>query len=197
MPFLGEIKSILPKDESLTPGLIYVLVAGLSGSVLTRTRAFPIRWLTPPLFTLIAMPYFLPKTAHNLRNYLSEVEDKHFPEFAMRHDQFNSNAETHTAQLFNRVGNWSKEANKLGDKAMRGIEDSTGLKVGDLVRKAERERARVEEKVQIGSEPVPVKTVGYVVESRPVAEIVAPVTEAEQTGAAAGSKPVAPGKRMV
>jgi hypothetical protein len=32
----GEVKSVLPKDEPLTPGILYVGVAGLAGSVLAR-----------------------------------------------------------------------------------------------------------------------------------------------------------------
>lgn len=35
---VGEVKSVIPKDEALTPGILYVGVAGLAGSVLARNR---------------------------------------------------------------------------------------------------------------------------------------------------------------
>lgn len=35
---IGEVKSVIPKDEPLTPGILYIGVAGLAGSVLARNR---------------------------------------------------------------------------------------------------------------------------------------------------------------
>ena len=143
----------MPKDESLTPGLIYVLIAGLTGSVISRTRAFPLRFLTPPLFTLAAMPYFLPKTSHNIRSYLSEVEDRHFPEFAASHDQLNAQLGMHWHQLTARLGSAGEDARGWGQKAVKGIEKNTGLRVGDVVsrgkEKLEAEKERIKTKVPI------------------------------------------------
>ena len=65
----------------------------------------------------------------------------------------------------------SEEARGLGQKAVEGVERSTGLKVGEAVRSAEREREREREK----SSRQEVETIGYVVEQKPVAEIVVPV----------------------
>jgi organizing structure protein 2 len=171
---------VLPKDESLTPGIIYVLIAGLSGSVLTRTRAFPVRWLTPPVFALAAMPYFLPKTSHNLRNYLSDVEDKYVPELAQRHDSVNAGLSNHWEMLKDRLGSASQKAEGWGNQAVRGIESSTGLRVGDAIKKGqekvEQQRQKMEGGIRMPAEGVKVQTVGYVVETKPVAEIVAPVS---------------------
>ncbi|ORX35784.1 apolipo protein O-domain-containing protein [Kockovaella imperatae] len=177
-----EVKSVLPKDESLTPGIIYVLIAGLTGSVLTRTRAFPIRFLAPPLLTLAAMPYFLPRTSHNLRAYLSDVEDKHFPEIGASHDQLNARLAMHWDMLTNRLGSATQDAKGWGERAVQGIENSTGLRVGDAVQRGREKVAAEREKLKT---MVPVtadgaasfETVGYVVEARPVAEIVRPVED--------------------
>lgn len=181
----GEIKSVLPADESLTPGIIYVLIAGLSGSVLTRTRSLPIRWLTPPLFTLAALPYFLPKTSHNLRSYLSDVEDKNFPEFAQRHDQIVGTAANHWDLLKERVGSASDKAEGWGNQAVKGIENSTGLRVGDVIKKGQdkihEQRQKLEGGFRLPSEGVKMETVGYAVETKPVAEIVAPVDPKSST----------------
>lgn len=175
--FLGEIKSILPPDESLTPGIIYVLISGLTASVFTRTRSLPLRFLSPPLFTLAAMPLFLPKTSHSIRTYLSDVEDEYFPDFAAGHDQFLANATTNTGQFLDRFGRVGEEAKGLGRRAVKGVENATGLKVGEAVRRGqervEREKERLERDPHVGQ----VEMVGYVVEQRPVAEIVVPVAE--------------------
>lgn len=98
--------------------------------MLTRTRSFPVRFLAPPLFTLAALPYFLPKTAHNLRAYLSEVEDKAFPEFAEKHDQFNSNLSMHWHMALDKLRGAGSDVDGWARKARQGIQESTGLNVG-------------------------------------------------------------------
>lgn len=173
----GEVKSVLPPDEPLTPGIIYVLIAGLTGSVLSRTRAFPIRFLAPPLFTLAAMPYFLPKTAHNLRQYLSNVEDQRFPDLAARHDSLNANLEMHWEMVRNRVSGAGQGMERWSRSAVEGIERGTGLKVGDVVKRGQATVDQLRERVEGGGKGTQYERVGYVVEQTPVAEIVRPVGE--------------------
>ncbi|PWN21010.1 hypothetical protein BCV69DRAFT_282513 [Microstroma glucosiphilum] len=74
-----KVLEIIPDDEPLSPGLIYVGVATLAGSVFGRYRSFPIRFLSPPLFLLGSLNYFLPKTSHNLSLYYQQVESAHLP----------------------------------------------------------------------------------------------------------------------
>jgi organizing structure protein 2 len=174
---VGEVKTVLPRDEALTPGIIYVLIAGLTGSVISRTRAFPIRFLTPPLFTVLSMPYFLPKTSHNIRQYLSQVEDRHFPEFAARHDQIMATSESHFEMLKDRVGGAGKDMSNWSKSAVEGIERNTGLKVGDVVRRGQEAAGKVRNEIEtkLPSEGAKLERVGYVVEQKPVAELVRPV----------------------
>ncbi|WVQ80733.1 hypothetical protein IAT38_002838 [Cryptococcus sp. DSM 104549] len=176
-----EVKSVLPPDEQLNPGLIYVLIAGLSGSVLTRTRSLPIRFLAPPLFTLLAFPYFLPKTSHNIRSYLSAVEDKNFPEFAAKHDHIVGTGVAHWGQLWSRVGEAGEDAREWGHRAVEGVEKTTGLRLGEAVSKVEREKERlVQEKKAVAVPAQKYETVGYVVEQKPVAEVVVPVEPVQE-----------------
>ncbi|KAI9639406.1 apolipo protein O-domain-containing protein [Dioszegia hungarica] len=177
-----EVKSVVPSDEPLIPGAIYVLIAGLTGSVLTRTRAFPIRWLAPPIFTIAAAPYFLPKTSANIRSYLSRVEDAHMPELAREHDRLNARVGSLWNQSVNTVSGAGEQAKGWSKKAVQTVEDTTGLRVGESIRKAQEVAAgevkkRVEEAKMLREKKV--ETVGYVVEQKPVAEIVRPV-EGEQ-----------------
>lgn len=177
----GEVQSILPADEPLTPGAIYVLISGLTGSVLTRTRSLPIRFLAPPLFALAAAPYFLPKTSHNIRSYLSRVEDAHMPELAASHDRLNAQVASTWNQVRGQVGGASETAKGWGERAARGVEDATGLKVasvqGEVMRRVDEAKAKAKEIREQGlpREGERLERVGVVVEQRPVAEIVAPV----------------------
>ena len=184
----------MPRDENLNPGIIYVLIAGLTGSVLSRTRAFPIRFLTPPLFTVLAMPYFLPKTSHNIRQYLSTLEDRHFPDFAARHDQIMATSESHFEMLKDRVGGASKDMTNWSKSAVEGIEKGTGLKVGDVVRRGQEAAGKVRNELEakVPEKGVKMEKVGYVVEQRPVAELVRPVAAAPAPVAEVKSAPAAP-----
>ncbi|KLT45444.1 hypothetical protein CC85DRAFT_223741, partial [Cutaneotrichosporon oleaginosum] len=186
-----EVKSVVPKDENLTPGIIYVLVAGLTGSVLMRTRSFPVRFLAPPTFALAALPYFLPKTAHNLRAYVSDLEDKHAPDFAAKHDAFNQNLEMHWHMAVDRLRGASHEAAQWSSKAAEGVESATGLRVGNALRRpatqVEQARAALREEIAALPDappltppapvtaPVVLEKVATVVEQKPIAEIVVAV----------------------
>ena len=46
---VDEIKSIIPKDETLTPGILYVGVATLAGSIIARPRMCPFFPYSPEL----------------------------------------------------------------------------------------------------------------------------------------------------
>lgn len=69
---IRAVPSHLPNCDS-------VGISTLLGSIITRNRAFPLRFLTPPLFLVGSANYFLPKTAHNLNLYISELEQQYIP----------------------------------------------------------------------------------------------------------------------
>jgi len=138
------------------------------------------------------MPYFLPKTSHNIRQYLSELEDRHFPDFAARHDQIMATSESHLGMLKDRVGGASKEVENWSKSAVEGIERGTGLKVGDVVRRGQEAAGKVRNELEtkLPAEGTKMEKVGYVVEQRPVAELVRPVTPAPAQTAKTESAPV-------
>ena len=74
------MKSLVAPDEPLTPGILYVGVATLTGSVLARNRIFW-RLTLPPALFILSLNHFLPKTSHNVSSYLGSLEDAHFPAF--------------------------------------------------------------------------------------------------------------------
>jgi organizing structure protein 2 len=122
---------LIPNEESITPGILYVGVATLAGSVFTRYRSFPIRVLTPPLFLIGSLNYFLPKTAHNVSQYYLELESKHLPQ-SVREQRENA-LRLYRQSLGSAKVNLEKakeESSKLVNKGLASVEQGTGLKVG-------------------------------------------------------------------
>jgi organizing structure protein 2 len=140
------------------------------------------------------MPYFLPKTSHNIRQYLSEVENRQFPELAARHDQIMATSESHWEMLKDRVGGASQDMSSWSKNAVEGIERNTGLKVGDVVRRGQEAAGKVRNELERKAPPAETKVerVGYVVEQKPVAELVRPVSVAADASAPVAPAPAAP-----
>ncbi|KAG0216367.1 hypothetical protein BGX33_000177 [Mortierella sp. NVP41] len=58
--------SFVANEEDLLPGLLYVALAGLSGSLVTRQRNILFRMFSPLAFAAAAGAYVLPKTTHSI-----------------------------------------------------------------------------------------------------------------------------------
>jgi len=161
-----------------------------------------VRFLAPPLFSLAALPYFLPKTAHNLRKYVSDVEDKHMPEFAASHDRFNQALELHWHAALDKLRGASDEARVWSSQAVHSVEEATGLKVAEAVRlgqdrvhvakaKVAQAADAAKEKVAAAAAAAPAAPaapaaapVVEIVEVQPIAVVVAPVEAVAETKAA-------------
>jgi len=131
----SRVKSLIVPEEPLTPGILYVGVATLTGSIIARNRnrIFSTRLFIPPLFFLVSLNHFLPKTSHNLSLYLSELEERYAPSMKEKHDIANA----HTRMTWDRV----KEATKDGRESVRRataslvrkVQDTTGLKLRETL----------------------------------------------------------------
>lgn len=132
-----RVKSLIAPDEPLTPGLLYVGVATLTGSVFARNRSLATRALLPPTLLVLALNHFLPKTTHNVAQYFGALEDAHFPTFAEKHEI----AKAHSAMTWERV----KDATQNGRAAMQAavegavvrVEEATGLKLKEALARSE------------------------------------------------------------
>ncbi|KAG0039545.1 hypothetical protein BGZ82_007780, partial [Podila clonocystis] len=58
--------TLMAQEDELLPGLIYVALAGLSGSLVARQRNILIRMFSPLAFATAAGAYFLPHTTHSI-----------------------------------------------------------------------------------------------------------------------------------
>ncbi|KAJ7851066.1 apolipo protein O-domain-containing protein [Mycena olivaceomarginata] len=130
-----RIKSLLPPDERLIPGTLYAAIALLTGAILARHRALPIRLLLPPALFVPTFAHFLPRTSANIR--ASELEDTHLPSMAEKHEGGRSAGE-------------GVRGGVLG--ARERVQGATGLKLREALgvvreRKGKLERV-VEEKME-------------------------------------------------
>ena len=77
--FTSTIASLAPPKESnekLLPGGIYVLVAALAGSIISRNRNIAIRFVTPIITGVTTAHYVVPRTTENVGNLLWRYEEK-------------------------------------------------------------------------------------------------------------------------
>lgn len=79
--FTSTIASLAPPKESnerLLPGGIYVLVAAMAGSIISRNRNILIRFVTPIITGVTTAHYVVPRTTENVGNLIWSYEEK-FP----------------------------------------------------------------------------------------------------------------------
>ncbi|THH14972.1 hypothetical protein EUX98_g9534 [Antrodiella citrinella] len=72
------MKSLIVPDEPFTPGVLYVGVATLAGSIHARNRILFTCFLLPPTRFLLSLDHYLPSTSHNLSEYFTSLEDACF-----------------------------------------------------------------------------------------------------------------------
>jgi organizing structure protein 2 len=85
--FTQTIASLAPPKESnemLLPGGIYVLVAAMAGSIVSRNRNVLFRFATPIITGVATAHYVIPRTTENVGNLIWKYEKK-FPVIADNH----------------------------------------------------------------------------------------------------------------
>lgn len=140
------MKSLIASEEQLTPAVLYIGVAALTGSVLARGRSLPIRLILPPTLLIASSYHFLPKTSANISDYLGALEDQYFPALAAKHDIANA----HSAMTWERI----KDAASSGRTSLEGgvgsvveqVQATTGLKLREALNGA---RAQTSEAVHV------------------------------------------------
>ena len=79
--FTSTLASLAPPKESnekLLPGGIYVLVAAMAGSILSRNRNILLRFATPIITGVTAAHYVVPRTTENVGALVWKWEER-FP----------------------------------------------------------------------------------------------------------------------
>lgn len=129
----GRVKSLIAPEEPLTPGILYVGVATLTGSIVTRNRILPTRLFIPPLLLILSLNHFLPKTSHNLSSYVSELEERYAPGLKEKHEIANA----HTRMTWERAKEATHDGRESLGKATESlvgrIQEATGLKLRETL----------------------------------------------------------------
>ena len=142
------MKSIIPVDESITPGALYVGVATLTASVLARNRSILLRFSLPPVLFFISMNQFLPKTTHNLSSYFSSLERAHAPAIADAHEQLNQKVVSASATAREAWVNARKRAVGGVECTITELQNRTGLKLREVLGQRQDVPGRVEGEVK-------------------------------------------------
>lgn len=128
-----RLKSLVSPAEPLTPSLLYVGVATLTGSVLARNRGVLLRAALPPSLLVLSFAHFLPQTAHNVRTYLGALEDTYAPGLAEKHEI----GKAHTAMTWARVREATHDSRaRLSSGVVRLVDrfqEATGLKLREAL----------------------------------------------------------------
>ncbi|THV07981.1 hypothetical protein K435DRAFT_772306 [Dendrothele bispora CBS 962.96] len=128
-----RVKAIISPEESLTPGILYVGVATLTGSIIARNRMLPIRFLLPPTFLALSMNHFLPKTTANLSEYLSSVEETYFPNLAEKHAIANAHSRMTWERLKDATASGRASLYSGVESAVEKVQEATGLKLKETL----------------------------------------------------------------
>lgn len=70
------VSNLRAEDEELVPNALYVLIGGLTGTIITRRSNFVVRGATFVVGAGLAMRYFMPNTFYNLTNQVEKYERK-------------------------------------------------------------------------------------------------------------------------
>ncbi|CAE6483472.1 unnamed protein product [Rhizoctonia solani] len=127
----SRIRSLISPEEPLTPGILYVGVAALSGSVFARGRSLPTRVLLPPTLFFGALNYFLPKTTHNVNAYVYGLERAHAPALADTHDAADKALRDAVKQIRTSYNSMRGGVSHIVEDSVDGLESTTGLKLRD------------------------------------------------------------------
>ncbi|KAJ7751553.1 apolipo protein O-domain-containing protein [Mycena maculata] len=147
-----RIKSLLLPDERLVPGVLYAAIAFLSGAILARPRALPVRALLPPILGAATFTHFLPKTSSNIRAYVGALEDEYLPDVAATHEI----GKAHASMAWARIREGTQQAREKAQggvmAAVEKVQGATGLKIREalgIARSVEEKAEKViEEKVK-------------------------------------------------
>ena len=120
-------------NESLTPGLLYVGIATLTGSILARNRMLATRFLLPPIFLVASANHFLPETTGNLSSYFGSLEETYFPSLSEKHDVAKAHSQMTWEKVKDATASSREQLNRGAMAAVAKVQEVTGLKLKETL----------------------------------------------------------------
>ncbi|KAG7443823.1 uncharacterized protein BT62DRAFT_316138 [Guyanagaster necrorhizus] len=143
----SRVKALIPPTESITPGILYVGIATLSGSIIARNRLLVTRLILPPTLFVLSMNHFLPQTFANISEYLGSLEDTYFPTVAQKHAVANAHTRMGLEMLQESAANGKQKFDAGVETTVDKIQESTGLKLREAMGWGKSVTEKVESKV--------------------------------------------------
>lgn len=119
--FTSTIASLAPPreaNEPVLPGLTYIFVAALAGSIITRNRGIILRTSVPVALGISAAYYTLPTTMRNVEDFVWKYEEK-YPVVADAHirtkervERFVETGKDHTQMSLQMLEGWVGEGRR-------------------------------------------------------------------------------------
>lgn len=133
--FSTTIAKLHDRDEDLLPGSIYIAIAALTGSIITRRSNIVFRGIAPVILGTLAFKFALPITFKNSTSFLHKIEHENLPQITNKQDELVGKVESLVTK--------SEEEYKKGvSKFDTGVEDLKraikkygGLNVDEVVTK--------------------------------------------------------------
>jgi organizing structure protein 2 len=133
--FTSTIANLHHRDEDLLTSGIYVLVAGLSGTILTRRSNFLLKGVVPLVFGTLAFKYVLPRTFSNTADFAHDIETVKAPGLAKKQDELIKDV----GLLISQTESKAKDVELVTESKLKSLKDSfkkyTGLRVDEDVTK--------------------------------------------------------------
>lgn len=129
---VGDLHS---RSEDLLPSSIYIVIAGLSGSIAAHRRGIIARVLLPIITGSIAFKYFLPKTFDNTTGFLWEAEKKNLPQLAASQERLVKEADDFAVQTEQTAVKSKQYVEHKSAVLRKSFADMTGLNIDEEVSK--------------------------------------------------------------
>lgn len=131
----STVSELHHKHESLLPNSIYILIAGLSGSILARRRGIFSRALFPVVLGAASFKYFLPQTFSNTTDFIWRLEKQNLPEIADQQELAVHKASALVESIEQKSISSGKYLEDRVQGLRRSIADVTGLNIDEEVSK--------------------------------------------------------------
>lgn len=123
------------KSEDLLPNSIYIIVAGLSGTIAAQRRGIIAKLIFPLVTGSIAFKYFLPNTFKNTTGFLWDLEKKNLPQLADSQDRLIQEADTFITKTEETAVKSKAYIEDKSKSLKKSLVEITGLNVDEQVSK--------------------------------------------------------------
>lgn len=133
--FSSTISNLHDKNEDLLPAGIYITIASLTGSILTRRSNIAFRATIPLLLGTLAFKLTLPNTFNNSSSFLYKIESENLPQLTNKQNQLIKELQQLQSKSIKNLDNGVVSIDDSLTNLKQGIKKYGGLNTDDVVTK--------------------------------------------------------------